>query len=193
VADGGLTGTPPKRILALEGPVDVQQLVRPWRRATFAASAVAVVELAGLIVCGAYIVARPLAHAVEKRAVLKAEKPAYTTPAPVRREIARQHAAPARPKHTRAETKVLVLNGNGRNGAAHDAADRLQSLGYTITGAADARRRDYATTLVMYRAGFRPEGVRLARDLHLKVVGPLDGVTASTLRGGQLAVILGAK
>ena len=58
---------------------------------------------------------------------------------------------------------------------------------------ANDRRHDYATSLVMYRPGYRPEGVRLARDLHVTVVGPLDGVPRSALNGGQLAVILGAR
>jgi hypothetical protein len=88
---------------------------------------------------------------------------------------------------------VLVLNGNGRNGAAHAEASRLQSLGYRIAGAADAHRHDYATSVVMYRHGFRPEGVRLARDLHIRVVGPLDGLRPAALDGGQLAVIIGAE
>ena len=44
----------------------------------------------------------------------------------------------------------------------------------------------------MYRPGFRAEGVRLARDLKVKVVGPLDGIAPSALHGGQLAVVLGA-
>ena len=43
----------------------------------------------------------------------------------------------------------------------------------------------------MYRPGFRAEGLRLARDMHVKVVGPLDGLKRSALHGGQLAVILG--
>jgi len=38
----------------------------------------------------------------------------------------------------------------------------------------------------------RAEGVRLAHDLHLTVVGPLDGLGPKTLEGGQLAVIIGA-
>ena len=87
---------------------------------------------------------------------------------------------------------MLVLNGNGRTGVAHAEAAKLESLGYTVAGAADARRHDYATSLVMYRPGFRSEGVRLAHDLHVGVVGPLDGVTRSALHGGQVAVILGA-
>ena len=39
----------------------------------------------------------------------------------------------------------------------------------------------------MYRPGFRAEGLRLARDLKVKVVGPLDGLPPSALTGGQLA------
>jgi hypothetical protein len=35
--------------------------------------------------------------------------------------------------------------------------------------------------------------VRLAHDLHVGVVGPLDGVSRAALHGGQLAVILGAR
>jgi hypothetical protein len=129
---------------------------------------------------------------VEHRAVSHARKAIYTPPAPVRKALARQHAAPPKASHTRAQTKVLVLNGNGRTGVAHAEAVKLQSLGYSVAGAADARRHDYATSLVMYRPGYRSEGVRLAHDLHVGVVGPLDGVSLSTLHGGQLAVILGA-
>ena len=44
----------------------------------------------------------------------------------------------------------------------------------------------------MYAPGFEGEGRRLARDLGVKVVGPLDGMKRSALHGGQLAVVLGA-
>jgi hypothetical protein len=181
----------------LEAPLTAQELVRPWRRATFVASSIAAVELVLLVVCGAVLVAGPLSRAVQRAAKSHVEnetrKAVAHAPAPVRKEIARQHAVPPKPSRTRAETKVLVLNGNGRTGVAHAEAAKLQSLGYEIAGAADARRHDYATSLVMYRPGYRPEGVRLARDLHVTVVGPLDGVPRSTLNGGQLAVILGAR
>ena len=56
----------------------------------------------------------------------------------------------------------------------------------------NARRQDYAATVIMYRAGFRAEGLRLARDLKVKVVGPLDGLAPSALMGGQLAIVIGA-
>ena len=98
----------------------------------------------------------------------------------------------AKPKLTRAETRVIVLNGNGRQGAAAQGAARLRSFGYAIAGTENARRQDYAATVVMYRAGFRAEGLRLAKDLKVKVVGPLDGLAPSALRGGQLAIVIGA-
>ena len=45
----------------------------------------------------------------------------------------------------------------------------------------------------MYKRGFHAEGVRLAHDLHVKAVGPLDGIDPSTLHGAQLAIVLGAR
>ncbi len=44
----------------------------------------------------------------------------------------------------------------------------------------------------MYRPGYEAEGLRLAHDLHVTVVGPLDGITVSALHGAQLDVVLGA-
>ena len=85
----------------------------------------------------------------------------------------------------------MVFNGNGLSGAAGEAAGRLQNLGYKVAGTANAGHQNYATSVVMYRSGFRAEGLRLARDLGIKVVGPLDGIHAGALDGGQLAVIVG--
>ena len=165
--------------------------MRPWRRATLVASAIAAVELVGLLLCLLVIVAKPLAHAAQRHA----QKAATSTPLPthVRKEIKRQAATPPKPTVTRHQTKVLVLNGNGRTGVAHAEAERLHALGYQIAGAADAKRHDYATSVVMYKTGFRTEGVRLAHDLHVTVVGPLDGLRPAALAGGQLAVIIGAR
>jgi LytR cell envelope-related transcriptional attenuator len=175
----------------LEAPLTANELVRPWRRAALFASAIAAIELVALLVGAAVIVARPLARAVEHHAEKVASKP--VAPVPAAKVIAQQHVAPPKPTHTRAQTKVLVLNGNGRTGVAHEEAARLQHLGYRIAGAADARRHDYATSVVMYSPGYRPEGLRLARDLHVGVVGPLDGLKRAALQGGQLAIILGAR
>jgi hypothetical protein len=164
-------------------------LVRPWRRATLVATAIAGLELVLLVCAGVILLAKPLSHAIHHSAVnhAKAATVKHVTP-PVHRTVAK--LAPA--KLSRAQTKVLVLNGNGETGAAHTAATRLMSLGYKIAGAANAKRQDYATTVVMYKPGFAAEGQRLAHDIGAKVVGPLDGLPAPALDGGQLAVILGA-
>lgn len=174
----------------MEAPLSAHELVRPWRRAALFASAIAAIELVALLVGAAVIVAGPLARAVEHHAQKVASKPATPKPAPI---VAHRHVAPPKATHARSQTKVLVLNGNGRTGVAHEEATRLEHLGYRIAGAADARRHDYATSVVMYSPGYRPEGLRLARDLHVGVVGPLDGLSRSALQGGQLAVILGAR
>jgi hypothetical protein len=161
-------------------------LIRPWRRATIAASLIAAVELVVLLVAGFALVAKPLSHAMQRQAQVHAFAPA--------KHAAKKIAAPvvhAAPKLTRFQTDVLVLNGNGRAGAASDAAARLRNFGYTITGTGNAPRTDYASTAVMFRPGFRGEALRLARDLHLKVVGPLDGLKPRQLLGAQVAVVLG--
>jgi hypothetical protein len=86
----------------------------------------------------------------------------------------------------------MVLNGNGRSGAAHAEASSLQSFGYRVPTAGNAPRSDYATSVVMYRPGYSGDANRLAHDVGIKVVGPLDGLRPSQLHGSQLVVIVGA-
>jgi hypothetical protein len=165
-------------------------VVRPWRRATLVASVVAAIELVLLVCAGVVLLAKPLSHAIRHHAAAQVQaSAAKKTAAPV---LPRHTAAVGAPTLTRAHTEVLVLNGNGEAGAAHTAAARLSGLGYKISGAANAKRQDYATTVVMYRPGFAPEAQRLAHDLGAKVVGPLDGLEPAALHGGELAVVLGA-
>jgi hypothetical protein len=173
----------------VDAPISAEELVRPWRKATIVASLVAGVELLLLLAAGAALIARPLSHAIQRHAET-------TAAAPVKKQapaFVRPKAPPvAKPRLARAKTAVLVLNGNAHNGAASAAAARLEHLGYPISSTGNARRQDYATTVVMYRRGYRAEATRLARDLGVTVVGPLDGLTPSALHGGKLAVIVGA-
>jgi hypothetical protein len=173
----------------VDAPATAQELIRPWRRATIVASLVAGVELILLLGAGALLVAKPLSHAIQRHAEAAAFAPVkkahVLVPPPKPKPV-------AKPKLARSHLSILVLNGNGRNGAAAAEAGKLHSLGYRIAATADARRHDYATSVVMYRPGFRAEGLRLARDIHVKVIGPLDGLSRAALHGGQLAVILGA-
>jgi len=87
--------------------------------------------------------------------------------------------------------RVLVLNGNGVSGAAGRTAAAISRRGYRIAGVANALHENYPRTLILYRPGYRAEGLRLAHQMDVRVVGPLDGVAPRTLHGGDLAVILG--
>jgi LytR cell envelope-related transcriptional attenuator len=168
-----------------------EALVRPWRTATLVASLIAAVELVLLVGAALLLLAKPIAHAVRHHAEAAALAPAKKqTPAAVHRNARTVHAAARLP---RSRTRVLVLNGNGRTGAASAAAAKLSALGYRIGGKGNAKRQDYATTVVMYRKGFTGEGRRLARDVHAPAVGPLDGLPVSALHGAQLVVVLGAR
>jgi hypothetical protein len=180
----------------VEAPaVSPQELIRPWRRATIIAGSLAAIELVALLGGAMLLLAKPLSRAVRDHAEAAAVSPAKQ-PAKQAKEKApaarRTTAAAPAPKLARTETKVVVLNGNGRQGAAAEGAARLHEFGYVIAATANAKRQDYAASVVMYRTGYRAEGLRLARDLKVKVVGPLDGLEPAALRGGQLAVVIGA-
>ncbi len=174
----------------MDAPLTTPDLIRPWRTATLVASLVAAVELVLLVGAAVLLLAKPISHALQHHAEASALAPAKHATAPAVHHV--KKVAPAKPKLTRAQTGVFVFNGNGRTGAASAAAATLSGLGYHIPGTGNAKRNDYATTVVMYKRGFAAEGARLARDLHVKVVGPLDGVSPSALHGGQLTVVLGA-
>ena len=44
----------------------------------------------------------------------------------------------------------------------------------------------------MFRRGYRAEAVRLAADLKLKIVGPLDGLRTADMFGAHVALIVGS-
>ncbi len=160
-------------------------LVRPWRTATLIASAVAALELVLLAGAGAALIAKPLS----KQMRAAAEVHAFT---PVKKAAPPKAPAPGKPKLRRGQMTIMVLNGNGRAGAASAEAAKVRRHGYMLGTTSNAPRSDYATTVVMYRPGLRAEGLRLARDLHVKVVGPLDGLSVRDLFGAHAAVIVGA-
>jgi hypothetical protein len=152
-----------------------------WRTATILISALAVLELVALLAIGMTFLGKSVAHHVQAAATNKIE-------APVRRDAAK----PGEPKLTRAETDVLVLNAGGVAGAAGTAADRLRAFGYLIGGVGNASTQGASQTLVMFRDGYRPEATRLAKDLRIRVVAPLDGMKPSELMGAQLVLVIGS-
>jgi len=169
--------------LPLDAPND---LIRPWRTAAIAAGAIALVELLILLAIGGGALARSVSHRVERAAA------AHRADAHARaRHLARHTTKIAPTKLPRSKTEVLVLNGNGRQGAAAAEATRVRSHGYRIGTVENAARSDYVHSIVMYRPRYVGEGRRLGRDLGIQLVTPLDGMRARQLHGAQVVVILG--
>jgi hypothetical protein len=156
-----------------------QDLVRPWRRATIAVSAVAAVELMLLAAVAIVLLGNPLTRHFRDSAAASAAAPERT-------------AANAAPSSVlpRGETSVMVLNGNGRAGAAHAAADRVQERGYLLGNIGNARALT-PHSLVMFRPGYEAEARRLGRDLRVRLVRPLDGMRPGQLLGAHLVLIIG--
>ena len=168
-------------------------LLHPWRTAALVAAAVAAVELVLLVVVGGALLAKPSADSnarPAKKPASAATKQAAARKASVAAAVKRAPAPAA--KLTRQKVSVLVLNGNGRQGAAAATAGRVSRRGYRIGGVANAPRSDFTRSLVMYRKGFEGEGRRLARDLGIRIVGPLDGLRTSQLHGAHAVVVIGA-
>jgi len=142
-----------------------------WRGAALAVGLLLVIALAGL---GGAALLRQLGK---------------STPA-----AAHTKQPPARPTVTlrpRSAMSVVVMNGNGANGAAGAEASQLLALGYGHATSTDAQNHDYARSLVLFRRGYEGEARRLAQDAGIRTVAPLDGRLPSAFARAQLSVILG--
>jgi hypothetical protein len=157
------------------------------------AAAVATVELFILVLIGIAFATRFFAGEVDQAATLPqapaVEQPAAAQPAPAAEQKKEQSAA--KPILPRGETSVIVLNGNGIAGAAATTADRVRARGYLIAGHANAPRSDFQQSLIMFRPGFEREARRLAGDVGIRRVAPLDGIGKRDLQGAHLALIIG--
>ena len=149
---------------------------RQWRAATLVVCGIAAFQLLLLLIIFGGVFSRT--------STANAKSPAAKN-----QRIGR--AEPKHPRLARTQTKVLVLNGNGLNGAASDEAALLHTRGYPVVATANAPRSDFARTLVMYRPGFRGEGERLGRDFHIARVSALDGLRPRDLQGADVVVIIG--
>jgi hypothetical protein len=158
---------------ALPSPAD-----HPWRTIAVVAAGIATLELLGLVVIGVALIAKPVMHRAQAEAAA----------APAKQQ---QTKTPARALLSRGATSVTVLNGNGLAGAAAAQASRVRARGYLVGEVGNAPRTGYGRSVIMYRAGRRPEALRLARDLRIRLVSPLDGLRPRDLLGAQLAVVVG--
>ena len=163
----------------------------PWRAATLAVGAIAVVELAVLLVVAGVHLPTSLLHRAHATTAPAAKTAKAATHRAATRAPAKAPALPVHPLRPRSSVSVLVLNGNGVSGAAGSLATRLGSSGYRSATAADAPRNNYARSVVLYRPGWVREARRLAHDAGVRAVAPIDGMTPSQLGGAQLVMLLG--
>ena len=150
----------------------------PWRTIAVVAAGIATLELVGLVVVGVALIAKPVMHRARAEAAAAPAKHA-------------QAKSSARPLLPRGSTSVTVLNGSGLAGAAAAQASRVRARGYLVGEVGNAPRTGYGRSVVMYRPGRRPEALRLARDLHIRLVSPLDGLRPRDLLGAQVALVVG--
>src|SRR5256712_5829475 len=116
---GPLEGSRPRGTNSLRAMQHAQDLdvdvIRPWRRATIAVSAVAAVELIALVALAVVLLGNPLAKQLRETTAAAAGPPRVRTAQP----------APAKKASlSRADTTVMVLNGGGQAGAAPPAANQ---------------------------------------------------------------------
>jgi LytR cell envelope-related transcriptional attenuator len=170
---------------------------QPWRSAAIVAAAIAAVELFVLVLVGVAFGAKFLADKADHAttAVVRSERAAVTASVAgksAKSSPAKSHGtSTGQPKLTRNQTSVIVLNGNGIPGAAATTAERVRRHHYVITATGNAPRSDFHRSIVMFRPGFKAEALRLANDLHIRRVAPLDGISRGDLQGAHLALIIG--
>jgi LytR cell envelope-related transcriptional attenuator len=154
--------------------------VRPWRTAALVASALAALELVLLFVGGVVAFGLPLARS---HASTGSAAPAHRTKSPP--------APPRPPMLARAQVPVLVLNANGLAGAAAAAADNVRVRHYPVAGVGNADDQTRPRSVVMYAPSFDREARRLANELHVGIVSPLDGIRLRALKGAKLLLLVG--
>ena len=152
-----------------------------WRSATIIVTLVAALEFLLLAAAGIALLGNPLSGHFKAETASAAAPSSHKT----------QRTRPTHPTLPRSEVSVIVLNGNGHAGAAAAAADRVGAHGYVVGSVGNAARPNDGRSVVMYRAGYEVEAARLAHDLRVRIVSPLDGMRARQLMGSHLVLLLG--
>ena len=176
----------------MEHAYRTQDPVTPWRTAAIVAAGVAAVELFVLVIVGVAFGAKLIGDKAETIVAQTQSTEEKTAPAAGKEETpaSAEKAAPAA-ELPRSRTSVIVLNGNGVPAAAAVASDHVRKFDYLIAGTGNAPRTDFQRSVVMFRDGFKGEALRLAKDLKVKRVTPLDGLTKPALRGAHIAYVVG--
>ena len=160
-------------------------LIRPWRTATIVVSAVALAELVLLLAIGLATFGRPVLDAAQGSVshgatASKAQTDHKRAAAGASTPVQRREPLGA-PTLARAETSVLILNGNGIAGAGGRSRGRSRAVeGLIVAAVGNAERTDYARSVVMYRPGYKPEAAAPRPRPPVQNVSPLDGLAPAS-------------
>ena len=146
------------------------------------ASSVAALRLVALVILGVVLLAKPVSEHVRQAAQARVLAPVKAKPSRATGRGA--EAGPGgdvrdRPQRQRPRRSSRVERREGAQLRLYDRHGRERA----------AQR--FTRTLVMYRKGYQAEGARLAKDLRVKIVGPLDLRPADML-GAHVALVVGA-
>lgn len=98
----------------------------------------------------------------------------------------KQAAARVKPS----EIEVTVLNGTAVPGLASTFGDKIEGKGFTL-GAVTNSSASFADSVVMFKRGHKAEARRVAAQLQIGKLRPMNGEVASVAAGADVAVIVG--
>jgi hypothetical protein len=99
---------------------------------------------------------------------------------------AKQAAAKVKP----AEIEVSVLNGTSVPGLAATFGDKVEGKGFSL-GAVTNSSSSFEESVVMFKAGHKPEARKVAKQLTIAKVQPMNGEIQSVSAGADVAVVVG--
>lgn len=98
----------------------------------------------------------------------------------------KQAAAKIKP----AEIEVSVLNGTSVPGLAATFGDKVEGKGFSL-GAVTNSSSSFEESVVMFKAGHKPEARKVAKQLAIAKVQPMNGEIQSVSAGADVAVVVG--
>jgi LytR cell envelope-related transcriptional attenuator len=99
---------------------------------------------------------------------------------------AKQAAAKIKPS----EIEVSVLNGTAVPGLAASFGDKVEAKGFEL-GAVTNSSSSFGESVVMFKTGHKPEARKVAKQMQIKKLQPMNGEIESVSAGAAVAVIVG--
>jgi hypothetical protein len=88
------------------------------------------------------------------------------------------------------EIEVAVLNGTAVAGLAATYGDKVEGKGFEL-GAVSNTSSSFADSVVMFQRGHKPEAQKVAKQLGIDKLAPMNGEVQSVVSGADVAVVVG--